>query len=468
MEKGYLPELLQSLSLSERMALRKYLCSPYLNIRTDVLALFDHLLAQPAERADRNATFDAVFQGKHFDARQINYTVSYLTKLIEAFLGQREWETDEVEQGLCLLRNLRKRRLPRLSARTARTLEKRLEKQPVRDAAYFRQRYLLDAERLQEHLQQGRGRELDFDSLTEAHEKAFICEKLKLGCILLSRQAVASREYGAGILPALLDFLREHPWLKEPAIAAWYHSYFILADAGATEHFEQLKNLISKHGALLSDNERSELFLAAINFCIRRINSGFVHFSEDLFDLYREGLTQGVFLDNGIISRWTYNNVVNTALKMGEADWALRFLEDYRPRLEPAFRDTSYFFNLARCRYEKGDHDAALECLTRIEYDDILQNLSAKTLQMKIYYDTSAWQSLDSLLDSVAIYLRRKKVLGYHKENFSNIVRFMQRLLALPPGNSPAKELLQQDLENCKVLSEKGWFLQQLGKVGRN
>lgn len=462
MEKGYLPELLQSLTLPERMALRKYLCSPYVNARTDVLALFDHLNTQPAEAADRNAAFDTVFQGKQFDARQMNYTVSYLTKLIEAFLAQREWETDEAARGLCLLQSLRKRRLTRLSARAAHSLEKRLEKQPVRDAAYFRQRYLFAAEQMQEHLQQGRGRDLDFDTLTQAHEKAFICEKLKLGCILLSRQAVASREYGAGILPVLLDFLRGHPWLKEPAIAAWYHSYFVLADAGATEHFEQLKALISTQETLLSDNERSELFLTAINFCIRRINSGFAHFSKDLFDLYRDGLAQDVFLDNGIISRWTYNNVVNTALKMGEVDWSLQFLEDYRRRLEPAFRDTSYFFNLARCRYEKGDHDAALECLTRIEYDDILQNLSAKTLQMKIYYDTSAWQSLDSLLDSVAIYLRRKKVLGYHKENFSNIVRFMQRLLALPPGANTAHELLRQDLENCKVLSEKGWFLQRM------
>lgn len=463
MDKGYLPELLQSLSLSERTALRKYLCSPYLNTRADVLTLFDYLCGQPAESANRGAVYGAVFQGKLFDARQMNYTVSYLSKLIEAFLAQREWEADEPAQGLCLLKGLRKRRLARLSVRAARTLEKNIEKQSVRDAAYFRQRYLLDAEQLQEHLQQGRGRDLDFDSLTEAHEKAFVCEKLRLGCILLSRQTVATREYGAGILPVLLQFLHQHPWLKEPTIAAWYHAYFIQADAGATEHFEQLKTVISTHNTLLSETERAELFLTAINFCIRRINSGFANFSKDLFDLYREGLAQGIFLDNGIISRWTYNNVVNTALKMGEVDWALQFLEDYRRRLEPAFRDTSYFFNLARCRYEKGDHDAALECLTRIEYDDILQNLSAKTLQMKIYYDTAAWQSLDSLLDSLAIYLRRKKVLGYHKENFSNIVRFMQRLLALPPGNSTAREALRQELENCKVLSERGWFLQKMG-----
>lgn len=464
MEKGYLAELLRSLNLAERAALRKYLISPYHNARADVLALFDCLCALPGARADRNTVYSSVFQGKPFDARQLNYVSSYLCKLVESFIAQREWDADADTRGLYLLHGLRRRRLNHLAERAVRAIEKRAEKQPRRDAAYFRQRHAVAFEQLRGHLQQGRARNFDFDALTEAHEKAFVYEKLKLGCMLQSRQTVASREYDAGFLRVVLDFLRQHPWLEEPAIAAWYYGYFVQTDGGATEQFERLKDLIVRHGALLPEDERHDLFLLAINFCIRRINSGDADFSKDLFDLYREGLLQGVLLENGALSRWSYNNIVNSALKMGETEWALQFLEDYRPRLEPAFRDTTYYFNLARCLYEKGDHAAALACLTRIEYDDILQNLSAKTLQMKIYYDTEAWQALDSLLDSTAIYLRRKKVLGYHRENFSNIVRFMQRLVALPPGNSSAHETLRQDLENCKVLSEKGWFLQKVGK----
>ena len=140
----------------------------------------------------------------------------------------------------------------------------------------------------------------------------------------------------------------------------------------------------------------------------------------------------------------------------------MQFLEAYRSKLEPVFRDTNYYFNLARCLYEKGDHGAALESLTRMEYDDILQNLSAKTLQIKIYYDLQVWQTLDSLLDSVRIYIRRKKVLGYHKENFSNILRFMQRLMALPRGDRESRQILRHEIESCKVLSEKSWFIGKL------
>lgn len=447
--------------------MRKYLGSPYHNLRTDVLALYDHLLERPGERADRTLAFRQVFGGKTFDARQLNYTVSYLTKLVEAYLAQREWDADATAQDLRLIRGLRARRLPRLSERALRAAEKRLGKQPRRDGAYFRRRYLLAYEQLQGHLQEGRGRAFEIETLTEMHEKAFICEKLKLGCILQNRQTVAAGQYDAGFLPAVLEFLPGHRWLEEPAIAIWYHGYSIQTDAGATANFEQLKTLIFRYGAYLPDDERHDLFLLSINFCIRRINSGDTTFARELFDLYREGLNQEIFLENGVISRWSYNNIVNAALKLSEVAWAVQFLEAYRQRLEPAFRDTNYYFNLARCLYEKGELPSALESLTRIEYDDILQNLSAKTLQLKIYYDTAAWQALDSLLDSTAIYLRRKKVLGYHRENFSNIVRFMQRLVALPPGNRAAGELLRLDLESCNVLSERGWFLQKLDKPGR-
>ncbi len=352
MDKGYLTEILQALSAPERAAFRKYLCSPYLNARQDVLALFDQLNARgDSPPQDRRALQRTVFPGQSFDTRQWNYTVSYLTKLAESFLAQREWEADPAAQGRYLLRSFRKRRLSRLAERARRAQEQRLEKQSGRGGAYFRQRYRLAFETLQGYLQQGRGRDFNVDALSEAHEKAFVCEKLKLGCMLQSVRTVAAREYEAGLLPVLLVFLQNHRWLEEPVIAAWYHGYHVQADAGASEHFEPLKTLIIRRDVLLPDEDRHDLFLLAVNFCIRRINSGQPAYSAELFDLYREGLEQGVFLEDGVLSRWSYNNIVNTALKMGQTDWALQFLEDYRLRLEPAFRDTNYFFNLARCRY---------------------------------------------------------------------------------------------------------------------
>ena len=75
-----------------------------------------------------------------------------------------------------------------------------------------------------------------------------------------------------------------------------------------------------------------------------------------------------------------------------------------------------------------------------------------------------AWQALDSLLDSVSIYIRRKKVLGYHKENYTAIVRLMRKLLSLDANNTAQKKAILQQVEAAPGLSERDWFLKQLAR----
>ena len=466
MQNSPLMEMLNLLQRPEIAALRKFLQSPYHNSRADVLMLFDYLSQHKQvnleDGHDRAQVFSAVYPNTAFDSKQLNYVVSFLIKMIEAFVAQKELEASESDFMLFTIRGFRRRHWIQQQARATKAAHKKLEQQHYRSSDYHRHHFLLANEVTRGQGQQGRGLGLDFEQLNEAHEKAFIIEKLQLGCMLQSMQAVATKTYDTTFLQFLLSFLEQHPWLNDIAVAAWWHGYFIQTDRNATDHFEQLKMIMFENGTQFTDIERYDLFLLAVNFSIRRINSGDADFAKNLFDLYREGLSQQVFLENGIITRWSYNNIVSAALKVREIDWAMQFLEDYRHQLEPSFQDTSYYFNLARCRYEKGEYAQALDGLNRMEYDDILQNLSAKTLQLKIYYITNEWQVLDSLIDSVRIYIRRKKVLGYHKENYSNITKFMHRLISIPLHDRSAQLHLKQEIEQCKVLSERGWFLDQL------
>ena len=80
----------------------------------------------------------------------------------------------------------------------------------------------------------------------------------------------------------------------------------------------------------------------------------------------------------------------------------------------------------------------------------------------KIYYELDETDALENQLDSIHIYLRRKKVLGYHKDNYSAIVRFMRRLLATNPNSASEKEKLRREIEQWPVLTEREWLLRQL------
>ncbi len=200
----------------------------------------------------------------------------------------------------------------------------------------------------------------------------------------------------------------------------------------------------------------------AINFCIRRINQSESRYFRDVFDLYQSGLQHGALLEDGALSRWTYTNIALTALNLREFEWVLHFLHDYAPLLPEMHRAGTLNFNLARYYFDTADYHQAMQHLLRMEYDDVLQNLLAKTLLCKIFYELDEQEALENQLDSIEIYLRRKKVLGYHKENYTAFVRLMRKLLALNPANGGATDVLKRQIDEAPVLTERDWFLKQL------
>ncbi|MEO6038386.1 MAG: hypothetical protein ABIQ93_08235 [Saprospiraceae bacterium] len=58
--------------------------------------------------------------------------------------------------------------------------------------------------------------------------------------------------------------------------------------------------------------------------------------------------------------------------------------------------------------------------------------------------------------------LRRKKVLGYPRDNYLAIVRFLRKLLQHPHHDREKTLQLQQEIAQVPVLNEREWLLRQL------
>jgi hypothetical protein len=56
-------------------------------------------------------------------------------------------------------------------------------------------------------------------------------------------------------------------------------------------------------------------------------------------------------------------------------------------------------------------------------------------------------------------YIQRKRVLGYHRTNYLNIIRYAEKLLKRMPQDRAATAALREAIQNEAVLSEKTFFL---------
>jgi len=101
---------------------------------------------------------------------------------------------------------------------------------------------------------------------------------------------------------------------------------------------------------------------------------------------------------------------------------------------------------------------------TSSTFSDLLLNLSAKTIAMKIYYELEAFDLLYSHLEAMKKFISRKELIAYHKKNYLNTIKFTKKLLELPISNRSIKEKLRIEIETTASIAEKRWLLSQLKK----
>ncbi|MBK8196693.1 MAG: hypothetical protein IPK76_27135 [Lewinellaceae bacterium] len=268
---------------------------------------------------------------------------------------------------------------------------------------------------------------------------------MRLICLLTAHHSIYHSSAGDSREEELIERVERSDLNALPAVAAYLHCYRMLKFSEEEVHFQKFKALLLEHAGKFSNEEMHGLFILAINYCVRRLNSGGDRYFREAFDLYREGLEKGFLYEEGMLSRFTYHNIVAIGLRLDELDWVRSFIYDNKNRLEKRYRESAFSYNLARLEYKSGNSGSVLELLQKANYRDPLLNLAAKTLLLKTYYNLNEYDLLQSHLDAMRNYIHRKRVIGYHRNNYLNIVRYGEKLMRLNMRQGCYKGICRRD-----------------------
>lgn len=456
-------QLICTLSPAEIRDVRILLRSDWYNYRDDVRRLFEILTKEtakkPAVLPDKKVLFRAVFPDKKHDDRLLRLVGSWLNDVVEDYFLLKKTDADLALKNLSLAEDYRRRNLPALYQQKMKLAKAALEKQPFRNADFFRVTHEILAEEYRAAATAKRTEAKNVQVIGDTLDHWFIAQKLRQVCIALSHQNVYRTEYKFGFLPETLAFVEREGLAELPAIGLYFYCFKALSAPENEAAFQTFREKLAQHGHLFPDEELRDLYLLAINFCTRRVNENSRAHVREGFELYRNGFERGIFVINGVLSRFTYRNAVALGLMLREMDWVADFLSKFRAFLEPEYRESTFNFSLARLEYERKNYDMALQLLQRTdaEYEDRLTALAAKTLISKILYEINAFDTLTSHLDAMAIFIKRHKEINYHRANYTNFIRFLRRLL-----NTEAERtqlFLEIGAENA--VSEKKWLLEK-------
>ena len=460
-------DVLKTLDKKEIRQIKRMLQSPFFVLRKDVGCLFEFLIKfhlKDSQFPGKEIIFEHVFPKKAFDYALLRGTMSDLFERIEEYLLTKKRKANKIETRHLLAEIYRQRKLPKCYQTVVKKTSKLLESQPLRNEFYFRQLLDFQLEEMEFKISNQRTKVFNLAEVSETMDVLYLVQKLKHTCIQFAHQQVFKTDYNFGLLTDLIKIVEQERYLKYPAIAVYYYCYRFLIDPQGADFFQQFKKKLFGNHHLFDSQEMKELYLLAINFCIRKLNQGVSHFNSEILELYKDGLQAGYFLENGMLSRFTFNNIVAAGIRFEEFDWLEDFIESYANKLASEYRDSTVNFNRARLDYNRKNYGSAMQHLQNVEFKDLVNNLIAKNMLMKIYYELGEYDLLDSHLDSFQIFIRRREVSDFHRINFMNVIRWVKKLLNLPNLDKQIRIQLIKEIESEAILTERDWLLEKLKK----
>ncbi|MCP4440536.1 MAG: hypothetical protein GY810_16445 [Aureispira sp.] len=468
MHKSKLIQTLQAFNSQELELLKKWIYSPVGCQHPETQKLLLNLISKRKlsdKTANKNLVFRQLYPQKPYDDSKLRTLMNRSLQVLENFVHFSLQKKDAFSKNKALVNFYQSRQLPKYAQQYIQKAQKLQKQQFSQDSQYYYQQYQLEQEIFDQKGTATRMRQTNLQTIFDHHYIAFALETLRHACTAITHQNLYNSRYKIPLLEQLLNDISHNIAYKDiPAIQLYYHSYMALSYPEKEKHFEELKKLLIHQHNILSESETKSIYVIAINYCVRRLNTGSEHYVQAVFELYEHGLDSSILIEKNILSRFTYKNIVAIALRLKEHQWVDRFIQKYTSYLELDYQENYGYYAKAKLLFSQDDFDATLQLLAQVEFDDIFLNMDAKLMLLKIYYERQYFDSLDALITSFRRFLQRKETIAYLKAIYENIINLTEKLIKLTPDKA-SKLALQEEINTTTPLTERPWLLAQLHKL---
>ena len=469
MRNTKLVSLLKKLSSTELRKFHEYLFSPFFNKNQKLKQLGEIVLNDApsfeSEDLDKRKVFEKIYPNKDYNELQINNVISDLLQLLYGFLAQQHFSQQKILQKKYLLKELFQKDEPQHFERVARRYRQLEEKETERSFEYFSEKKEFYSQ-LDQYVQTKVKRQYDenLQIQNDSLDISYFINKLHIACNMVSRNIVINADYRCHFLDEILVFCEKNKHLENyPALQVYFKTFQMLQGEGEESHYFDLKKLLEKHYTIFPKEELFTLYNYALNFCIKKINSGQEFFYQEILELYKVLLQQKIIFLDGYLSQWAYKNIVTMAVRLKDFDWTKQFIYEYQNTLVAKERENALAYNLATLYHAQGDYRNALMQLQDVEFTDTSYHLGTKIIQLKSYYELNEEEAFYALIEAFKKYILRSKDLSkYKKEANANFLKIVKKLYQLKHKRGKIflqkKEKVNVLLQELEPIANKSWL----------
>ena len=432
MQDSKLIGLLKALSKKDLAQLGKYFQFHYRKTNNAVV-LFNHLADFApdfnAEDLDKELAYKQVFKSKSYNDNVMRRTTSKLLEMCEEFIALNQLQQNEKAKKLALMRFYNEQGLDKHFKSVYRTWEKEQQQAGQIDELYFFNQFLVEQEiSNQIFRQQDRSVEPNLKSISKELDNFYLMHKLKICCSSINYQLLSNTQYELPLMDELVAYLKKNEAKQPPIVCAYFYALLTLVESDNEMHFRKLSTLLFANTQTFHPDEQGDLFVLSQNYCIKRINKGDEKYLNELLELYKTGLDNGLLLKKGFLSPLDYKNIVTLGTRLQFFEWTENFIKTYSKHLNQKIRDSYYHYNLARLYFGKKDFNQILPLLNKVEHQEVFVMLDVKVMMMKTYYELGNIDLLEYIIKSVYRFFAKMEDLNMVQ---NEVLKFLRKALYL-------------------------------------
>lgn len=451
----------------ERVRFRDYVDSPFFNTHPCTRVLAHHLLAPETDwrSLTKRGLSEVLYPGKPVSETAVSNVMSYLMKLLEGFLTQLGLEASG-QEDILMFRAAHQRQMTKFVSLGLKKVRKAEVKTQRRGSHQLMRTYLIDLLRYETLRQEER--HLADKSLKEVLnvlDNWYQAIKLEKNCELM---AMTETGEGRATIPPDLESQIERQSDEEPPLISIYRKCLLtIIRPDQPEHYFALKTMIGTHRPYLPEEDQVRIIRHLLNYCAKKINQHELSYRKEMFDLYKQAISNGMILKGGIIYQITYSNIVSLACFLGDFEWAISFIETYRKHLLKEARQNAYKFNLAKVILFQGRYYEALDMLGSVKFTNFFYQLRSRLYQIIAYYELREFSMVDSSIENLRLYMIRSREAAKFRKSGNRFVRFTRSLILLRVDRQrlgekaflqKLKALRQEIAESTESILEREWL----------
>jgi hypothetical protein len=472
--------ILRKLNTRERSRFKEYVSSPFFNKHKGLIKLCEYILEYAPlfnhENLDQKAAFQELFPKQIYSEQLIYTLVSNLLELMNSFLSQLEFEENQLEQKRYTLLALRKRKESKQWYSVKKQYEIISSKKAEKDAAASLESKMfydeLNADFISKQLrEEDQNLQLSSDLL----DAYYIAEKLRLACDIKSRNLVIKANYNSFELDSIIKIVDKNfdKFIQFPAIVVYRDILRFFEDDKEIE-YHKVVDTIKSNLNYFTVSEIKTQFDYAINFVIRKLNSGEPEWHRAFLELHRYLLENEILLRDGKLPEWDFKNIVTVALRANEIDWVEQFINEYKNWLPENVKENAYIYNMASFCMEAGRYRESMQLLQKVDFTDESYQLGAKIILLKSYYELGEYEAGKSLIQAFKRFVERSKTLSeYRQKSNLNMLKVAGRLYKFQfefeyIGSAKIRRLkkaIKTDLDTLEPIANFDWLSEKYAKI---